>query len=344
MPLLTFGDLKNSSVPAAAGVCATSDEFRDITNKSVSMLMTRGSFYGTVEKIQICIYNDCLTYPRYVGTVLATNTCRHPRDIWNNWWSFLPLSRSDFGPGGFTFGSGSCGGSVAIEDANDSPVFQPIRCGSNVYLRAYPSVLQDVGKIVTFFGIDSNGQVVRTLRSDGTWQDGVQVTLALPFVSTPMQFRTVFRITKEVTQSIVRYYQYDPVNNVLLDLVTHDPSETTPMYRSMRIRNADHCLSGCATSCAGLKSIESMVKLQFIPVVNDLDIVLIGNMNALAYMIISNRKSDQGDSDEASKYELKAIRELNLELREKFPEEKTPIQINAFGSAIPARSGIGRIL
>lgn len=339
--LLTFKNLKDSDVPGRVGVCSTSDAFRDYTNKATRMLMNRGDFWGTVERIKLCVYNSCLVWPRYVGTVKAVNLNGHPTSLMNHWYEFMPLSAGDFCSGGFGFSNGSCHGNIAIINDGMSPVFNPIACGSPKYIRAYPSTQQDVGKTTRIFGLDENGQTIRTQNADLTWTDGVELTLALPYVSTSIKIREVFRIIKEETEGVVRYYQYDSVNDVLLDLVWLDPSEVSPMFRKSRLPK--HCSCGTG-SCDGLTSVDALVKLEFIPVRHDTDLVLISNIDALSDMMLSVKYSNAGDKDMAKDFEAKAVRELNLELNNKFPNEQTPIEINPFGSALPAYHMIGQTI
>lgn len=347
--LLTFGELKASDVPDIAGVCATSDQFRQYTNRATRQLMNRGDFWGTVEKMMVCTYNDCIVWPRYVGTPIALNFNGRPTNIWNNWYQFFPLCLTDFGPYGFS----SCAlpGCVGyqrdpanIQSDGMVPVFNPIPCGKQYYIRVYPSTQQDKGKTVTIFGIDENGLQIRT-QVNGVWQEGVTLTLDIPFVSTPFKLREVTRITKQATSGVVRYYQYDADNDTHMDLVWHDPSELTPMYRQTKLPRRRSCDGTCPTTpCNGLASIQALVKLEFQPVSADSDLVLISNQDALRDMIIGIRESDNGDKERALAYETSAIHELNLESRNKYPSEQTPVVINPFGAGGPEQHFIGRII
>lgn len=346
--LLTFGALKASDVPDIAGVCATSDTFRNYVNRATRMLLNRdagqAAFWGTVEKLMACYYNNCIVWPRYVGTVLAVNVCKRPTSVWNNWYQFTPLSLSDFCSGTFSLRDGHCYGNVKVVNDGVSPVFNPIACGSQFYVRAYPSTQEDIGKTTTIYGIDENGQTIRTQQPDKTWREGITLTLAVPFVSTPIKIREITRITKDETQGVLRYYQYDADNDVLLDLVWYDPGETTPMYRRSKIYGTRPSGSCCATSCDGARSLEALVSLEFVPVKYDTDLVQISNQDALRNMISAMKYSDAGETAKATQFEIQAIRELNLEASRRFPKEQTPVTINPFGSAIPSLHRIGRIL
>lgn len=325
------------------GVCGNSDQAKAYINQGTRLLMKRGNFWGTVQMISACVFNECITWPRYVGTVLALNTCNRPLTIWNDWYAFVP-----FGPGGaaaegFVFSRGlECHGNMAVDNYGTSPVFNQIPCGKNFYIRAYPQTRNDVGKKIVIFGIDSNGQTIRTKRADGTLQDGVELIIAVPFVSTSFQIREITRIVKEKTQGSVRLFQYDATNNVLLSCAYYEPSETGPDYRLSRVHHLQ--LAGCCACSNGQKTIKGLVKLQFVPVESDNDLVLISNLDALALIIQSVRERNAGHLEEANSLEASSIHDLNLELRDKFPMEQTPISVNPFGTALPVRHSIGRII
>jgi len=345
MPLLTFKEAKESTLADIAGQCPDSAQFAAYVNKATRMLMTRGNWWGTVQKMQFCVYGRCITWGRYVSTVLAVSTCGAPIPVWNNWYSFMPLSRNDFGSC-FQLSTGrACIGNLAISEDGTSPVFNPITCGANVYVRIYPNSPKDAGKVVTVYGVNNTtGQVIRTERADGTIQEGVEMVLAVPFVSSPFPIRDIVRINKPETQDVLRFYQYDAVNDVLLDLVSYAPTETNPMYRHTKVVGGTRLRGNVQNGCDGLRQVQALVKLEFVPVKNDNDLVLIENLDALQDMILSIRAKDAGNIDESKALEASAIRELNLEVRNKFPLDQIPINIVP-GAAIGVnRVGVGRII
>lgn len=304
--------------------------------------MNRGDWWGTVEHINLCVYNSCLVWPRYVGTVLAVNLCGQAQKVMNNWYEFMPLSRQDFCSGGFGWSGSSCSGNTAVVNDGTSPVFNPIACNAPKYVRAYLGTREDAGKKTRIFGIDENGQTIRTQNTDLTWTDGVELTLPNPdvtnFVSTSFKVREIFRITKDETQGVLRYYQFDADNNVLLDLVILEPTELSPMFRRSRLPTR------CGGGCNGLTSVEALVKLEFIPVKYPTDLVLISNLDALADMMLAVKYSNSGDKDMAKDFEAKGIRELALELTNKYPIEQTPVLVDPFGSGGPSAHMIGQII
>lgn len=219
-------------------------------------------------------------------------------------------------------------------DGNTSPVFNQIQCSNGVYLRFYPSLLSDVGKTITYFGTDGNGQQVRSLRG-GIWQDGITLTLASPYVQSTDLVRHIDRIIKQVTNGPVHGYQVEPLTpNNLLELAHYEASETRPNYRTSKI-------SGFRTCVDGSRRIDAIVKLEFVAAVDDDDLVGIDNIDALGFAIQSIRDQDSGDVGKAQANFALAIRELNMELRNKMPDGQIPISISTQGTAHLSKQAIG---
>lgn len=339
MPLLTLGEAKASRrLKSVAGACNTSQQFIDLVNDATRMLMNRGNWWGTVQNLTACVYNKCIAWPRHVGTVLAVNVCGNSTQIQNNWYQFMPLDAACVR----SYINCGCKGGIGVMADGTSPVFQQIRCGDEFYIRAYITRQADVGKTITIYGIDSNGQTVMSTHADGIYQEGVELSMTVAYVSTSQTFRQVTRVEKEETEGIVRLYQYDATNDVLLDMAYYEPTETSPSYQVSKIVGTASC--GCDTSCDGLKRVSALVKLQYVPVVNDKDIIQVENVDAVAMMMQALKLSDQYDIKTKQAMELDAVRELNLELRNRLPIDQVPVNVMPFGTATLERHGIGRMM
>lgn len=339
---LTLGKAKTSSILNIAGVCANDDQFTGQLNEAVESLVDAGEFWNTVVKARVCIRRNCITWPRWVGTVLAANLCNHNRPLANRWYDFLPISRSD------CMCSGRWPSSVAFVDDGMTPVFDNVPCGTANYIRVYPRFQADIGKTITFYGIDANGQELMTRDdSTGEWSQGETLVLASPYTQSEKTFREVTRVTKEVTTGPVDVYQYDSTNQVLLDMAHYEASETDPMYRHTTIRGG---VLGAGAGCActnsdgtSVRKVEALIKLQFIPVVVDSDTVQIDCIPALKLAIQGIRLAEAGDYDNATKTKLLAIKALNTQLRNKMPIDQIPIEVSSCGTALPALHGIGLV-
>lgn len=356
--MITFGDAKNSYLTDIASACSDTDQFASVVNEATQRLMERGNWWGTVQPLRLCSYGSCVTWPRAVGSVLATNLCGHSVPVQGNWYQWMPLNGGDItgrgGSGQWIFeGFGTerrlmGRSSVVVENQGEIPVFNPIACTAN-YIRVFPRYQADItqGKKITFYGIDQNGQEVMQKDADGNWIPGQTLVLALPFAQTPMQFRQVTRVLKDITMGPVDCYQYDAVNNVLLDLAHYQSSETSPSYQHTVIKNffrGCHCNSQQNPGFAPkARQITALVKLRFIPVVKDDDLVLIDNLGALKQMILAIKKENSGDAAGFSSFLQLSMNTLNVALREKIPLDQIPVNVMSMGTAIPSRAAIGRL-
>lgn len=334
--LLPLSQAKASSLADIAGACVNSAQFLTLLNDGTRMLMNRGNWFGTVQKLRGCVYNNCITWGPRVGTVLAFNACNRHIPVMNNWAEFIPMDSADYCL------ASRCRYTNAVVNDGTTPVFNQIECAEGRFIRVYPTLPSDVGKTVTLFGIDTNGQTVRSERDDGTFQDGVEVTIAIPFGVTTIQFRRVTRVLKEVTDGPIRLYQFDSTNNVMQDMAYYEAWETAPNYRHTHLNaNRRGICYGCND---GLQQITALVKLEFVPVVNDDDVVLIENLEALKLAMQAVKMGDAYSMEQREAAILLAVRALNLELNNRFPLNQTPVSINPFGSARPSRAGIGQIV
>lgn len=325
--MLTLGAARNAPrLKRISGVCTTSQEFADLIGDTTEQLMERGSFWNTLRVLRGCIYNQCITWPRQVGTVLAFNRCGRSSPPKNQWYDFdavLPEHVHHWNK----FNSFSCATDLALADRGTSPVFNQIPCLLPRFLRFYITQPTDVGKTITIFG-KSGGIEVITTRSDGTIQPGLVVTLAIPFTQTSIAFDSVDRVIKDPTDGPVYGYQFDGIN--LFPLATYAPSETLPDYRTSRIES-----SGCGSQNCNIwpNQISAFVKIQFVRPVHDDDEVQIDCIEALALGIQSIKVGDAYDSQGAEGMMTRAVHVLNLQLRNKLPIDQIPVRFAPFGNA-----------
>ena len=286
--------------------------------------MRRGDWSGTVVPMQVCAYSGCVVFPRFVGRIRKLNVCRTPTPIQNQWYEF-------FDHVGWCHNQSRwCGSPLSMTAGEQVPVFQDVM-GDNRVIRAYPLLKADVGKTLRIFGLDSNGMVLRTKNLDGTWSDGVVITLAAPYGSTSVYVRRIDRVLKDKTQGEVFVYAYYAAEDKLENIATYEPGETNPSLTKYHL-NASCCGSSTASgTCGDIKSIIALVKLRYVPVEFDNDVVLIENLDALKLMILSLRAEEAGNRRDKNGFESDAIRELNLQLRDDMPEDQTPVDLGEFG-------------
>lgn len=333
--LLTLKDAKNDrGLETVTGVCPDNPVYVKYLNEATRSLMRRGDWFGLLVSAQFCTEDNCIVWPDWVGAIRAINVAKHPVPPRNNWYEFLR-----FGPGTIRNGSLCCHSDYVAENRGTTPVFKNIGCNVTRYIRAYARCQADMGKTITIYGVDSNGQEVLTKQSDGSWIAGMTLTLALPYVSTSTQFRRVTRVRKDVTQCPVDVYQYDPVTNLLQDMAHYSPSQTNPSY-------IFSVLSGITAACGSCntKNVDVLAKMAYVALKDDTDLLPIQNLEALKKMIEGIKIGEAQNVKGQLAKEADAVHELNLADRDFTGDDSVPVSVDTFGSARLEYHRIGRTI
>lgn len=334
--LKTFGQLKRSGFRQVASADPEGEEFRRLANECVEALLNRGDWRGTITPVRFCVNNGFLTWPRFVHSIRKLNVGHREIDTHNVWYQFID---KDF--------YSNCIGQPfdnIVNGLNRHDQFREMNAFGYAstytdvpapsYIQAYPSLASDAlaGKTVTIFGKDSNGQPLRTLQPSGAYKDGMVITLATPFGISPVAVQAgSIRVVKDETEGDVRLYTQDVTTGALLDIAYYAPDETTPNYPRYKL-NAGYNRNGCNTF-----SVLALVKLEFIPVRCDTDVVLIDNIQAMKFACQSIKKSEAGDFEGAEIYMQKAVHELNMSLQNETTDDQISFKNETFSGIRPHR-------
>lgn len=335
MNLLTLADLKASRIPGLVGTCGDSEDFLDVVNKAVRELMPRGEFDGLVVKMRVCAYSGCVVWPSNVKTVLAASVSGQSVQSRNGWYEMIPANY------GLVDANKRCGPRVMEVDGL-VPTFRKIPECDGTFLRVSIERDADVGKTMTLYGIDGNGNQLYTARSDGSYLPGVTITFQKPYTETTIRMRDIDRVQKDPTVGPVHLYSTQGVPGDLTHLGTYRPRDTNPMFRTTTFNTFRSM--GCCTCSGGLKSILALVKLAYEPMMLDDDLCPIQNQDAIEDMARSIRFADGMDASNAARWRASAIEKLNMDLNETQPQEQISVNNSGFGTAKPWKRGIGRIL
>lgn len=334
-------DLRASAVRVIAGVCPDSVTFVQMANEVQRRLMKRGNWYDTEWLVRLCVYNRCITWPRYVGTVLGTRTCNGMvGSVKNRWFDVIGGAYSmpkSFGGG--TFGPDGYGlfdSPFILVDGNPAPTYNTVSGTTGKYLRYYVKYQNDIGKTITIYGKKYGGEPLMHFdTADNTWKPGLILTAAAPYATSAVLVTEIHSVVREATQGEARLYEYDATTDLLRDLALYEPNETNPRYRTSVITN--WCdLMGCkeTTTVDGTEyqrdraTIEILCKLEHFDLVNDYDFLLIDDFDAfkLGFQAI---KLEEMNEDQAAEIKWqKAVRELNFTLEDKNPDSQIPVAIN----------------
>lgn len=311
--LATLFEARTSTLKNIAGLNPSSPEFIQKVNEATQNLMRRGDWPGLIWPIRLLVQKGFIAWPRYVGQVRELNVCNTPWPVKNVWWEFMDRHTDHW--------HHWRGGHLNMRQVGKVATYNDVG-GENRLIKGYALNPIDYGKTLTVFGCQSpTGLPIP--------DSGATLTLANPYGTAQVNGANVFvrridRVLKDVTVGPVVLYSYDPATNIYQDLGFYEGSETNPDYVRSEL------MVGCTSNCAGLVSVLALIKLKFIPVVADTDLVLIENLEALKKMMQSIRFSDSGDITNSRQYELDAIRALNLGLTDDSPLDQMPVETDPF--------------
>lgn len=326
-----------------AGVCKNTTEFADYVNRATRRLMKRGGWFGTEVLMRLCTTGCDVVFPRHVGTVLGVRLCQNDAmPIRNHWYSILgggcQTSWNNLYGNGYTgagTGWGFQGGIGGVQptgvDTNTVPIFNQVSGNTGKIIRYHVVKANDYGKTITIYGKQYGGQPLQTL-TDGAWVNGVTVTAANPIGQTTALVTKIDSVVREATEGMAYLYEYDPSTTKLRMLASYEPNETNPSYRHMRMPAINCAPYYTDANDAKYWQFEALVKLQYIPVANDNDFLLIDNLDALALAIQAIKAEEANDDDLAEKKWFKAIQDLNFELRDKSPSDQFVVRARVMGS------------
>lgn len=299
-------------------MCPDDPRIPKYLNEAVIRLLPRGQWRGTVVRYQVCLTDDCISWPRQIETILAWAQFNGPGIIRSHYYEFL-----GFGPGLFSscsnalgttwsYGGVACGSGGQLVDRGLAVAFDDL-CGANKTIRAYIDYPVDEGEVLLLQGLDSNGNWILT---DGGEVNGEELSLALPYVQSTKTWRALSGVQKPVTKGPVRLYEYDTVTGLQRLLAVYEPDETLPEYRRSLVPGLS-CSSGCGSTTDGVceqKRVTVLAKLKFVPVRLETDYLLIGNTAALKDMVQAIKKREDNLISESVAYEQSAVAELEREL------------------------------
>lgn len=322
----TLRDAQNAGLDNISGVCADSQQFTQYINEIQRRILKRGGWWGTEWVVKLCIHSGCVTWPRYVGAVLGMRFCGTGAiDVQNNWFSILrPESCCP----------GTWATNVVAYDNGTAPTYNDITGSSGQKVRVYLEHGNDAGKTITIFGIDATTNMPLQEERDGSWQPGIQLTLAAPYVETTQLVKRITSVLKDTTQGHLFLFQYNSSTGLLRDLARYEPNETNPRYRRSKVQNFCSTPTCGESNGASVHSIEAMVKLEFIPVQNQNDFLIIDDFDALKLGVQAIRLEEAGDDAAAETKFLKAVREMHFTDRSKNPVSQTAVRVEPVGAYI----------
>jgi hypothetical protein len=316
---LQLSDAKASPIRNVAGVSVDDQAFIDLINEAQRRLMRRGSFFELDQVMHFSLTGCDIVWPNFVGTVLGVKFCHgRPALLSNQNYSFV-------GP---YHGHAPFASDVEIVDNGTACCSREVSGTLGKIISYHIVKPSDVGKTITLYGRQYGGQPLQELDTNGVLQMGLTLTAALADVKATALVTKIDSIVRQATDGMTYLYEADDAAGThLRDISTYAPNETNPRYRRSCILGNPH--HGWTDPVTGVKrhEIEALVKLAFIPVVNDRDFLMVDNLDALKFMVNAIRLEEANDEQGAEVKIACAIRELNMEMRDRQPQDQTPVRI-----------------
>jgi hypothetical protein len=356
MPRLTLSTMRQGRLPEAIGRCqADIPQIAQVINSSEQRLLFAKEagdegWYATYALVSFNVLPASPYVPlaRNFARIERMNVCKNPVPVQNPFYEYL-----QFGNGNFPkfFCDGTRAGCQPLQgyDRGGFPTFKDL-VGKNriVRVRATDPLDTQGNKRVLIQGTDSFDAPIYNLDGVNNVQ-GVFLTLASPFVDTPLTLNSITGIQKDITLGQVQFSDVDPATGNETLILTMDPGEQIGWYRR-------YFINGLPTNCCPIVldalgqrtvQVEAIVKLNALPVRIDPDYLLLQNEEAIIAEAQSMRYSTMDGAEskamakDAHKY---AIGLLQGELAHYLGTDLPAISFKPFGSARLENQRIGTLI
>lgn len=341
----TLGQAKTSiALGESIAVASCDARFVPLVNDGQRYLAAKGRWWGTYQRLYVCLSSACITWPREVANVEAFKICEEGVPILNQWYEFGDLVPAP------SLTSCECAPPRLLDRA-PSPQF--VDTADSRQIRIYPRVASDAGKKVILQGVDdSTGQTIRTLVGSN-YITGEQLTLASPFATSTFTFLKpgLVGVQKPVTNGVLDVYALDPDTGDEDKIAEWGASELNPQYRRSYLTSAPTAANttdptGCCTSadngCATVPACnypvgEAIVRLEVVDALIDSDWLLIQNLLALKHAMKALVLRDRGEYGAAEVETQEAVRILRADNEKYSPTRTMRVSARPHGQAHPSR-------
>jgi len=331
----TLGQAKIALAPycGATGMPVTDARVTRYINKAIEELKDTGDYPNVVDRwlFRANQLTGVVALPYQFERLMQVTTDGVPRMIASPWFEFVaygPGIQDDYDAAG---NRRRCWTQTVI-DRGDSPVMRqipdPFELTGPWTLRVYATVDEqegaDVPPNINIQGLDDNGLVIRSL-SNGTgdfeWINGVNFPIDFnePFTTSSQQFSKITGGSKPETNGYVRLTAWN--GTVEVELSNYAFNETVPTYRHYFIPEIVKRCDTCDDDRDRI--ILARCRKRFIPAVQDEDILMIGNLNALEEMIIAQWKR-LTDREDYILHKREAIALMRAESQAYYGKSKVP--------------------
>lgn len=350
MSRLTVRNIKASRIPQAVGInSGNTPQICQFLNEAQERLIKAGGesgWWGGWSKMIFNVdpNNPYITAPREVARLINLDVCREPVRIQNEFYEFL-----EFGYGlnrQFVSSSGcSQCNNCQYQEAYDRGTYPTaVDLTAGMKLRVYLTNSADAKKRLFYAGKDTNGQIINTI-DQGVSVQGDFITFDTPFADSAYTLNELTGLQKDTTFGPIRLYGVSS-SGAETYLATIAATEDNPAYRRYFLNGLPKQCADCDSSTTTVQVV-GIAKLEFIPVSNDTDFLLIGNIPALKNECLAVRYQEM-DTETSRKLarenHAEAVRILNEELTHYLGRSQPAVNFAPFGKATLERAGLSTMI
>lgn len=348
MPPITLAQVRQSSFPETLGFCIEDiPRIAAAVNGAQERLILAGGETGwwggwQPARFPITQANPYITLPRQFNRIINMAVCDQGLPINNVFFELLPHNIGI--PTGCCRLPDWCGKDIEGYERGNYPTSVDVTA-SNQYLRVYVTDSRDIGKRMLISGLDQNG--LPFYSSDGTLNPlGFYLTFADPFVQSSFIVTQIQTVQKDYTFGDIVLQQVDATTGEAVNLARYGPNEINPSYRRYYINRLPSLCCGPNNLPANV-SISAVCKLQYFPVIQDTDWLIIQCIPALEEEAQANRYSRMDSPNAlnlAAGHHRAAIRHLQNQLRHEEGEQSPAVNVDIFPGAPLEAQGIGTLV
>lgn len=249
--------------------------FLSVCNDALARIYDAGKWEGLLGIVEFENPEGTITLPRRFSTILGMQLGGRPRTVFSRYYEY-----SVAGPGDLNADAGLS----LFSDQGNSPTYE-VFSGPSVLTMTAPS---DTSATIRVYGIGTDGkEICDTLGAPG-------LNLAHG-VATTTSFAEITAVIKPVTVGFVT------LSAGADTLSIYEPGETNPSYHRYKVGTANDRTFRC------------LCKRQFVPLVNDSDLIHPGNLGALKMAVLATSAENASLTEKAQEYWQLCYQLLDLE-------------------------------
>lgn len=291
---------------------ATNPEFATAMSEIIERLHSEGYWVGAKATFSMAISDTgYITLPIHLDSILNARIDESPRLVHSERYNFLYSGPGEMDP------TTNCSGLMIDKGVVSTEVEFPSTAGT---IKVEATNATDHGKVVRVLGYDEDQALIR----DGA-SPGEAFTLAGSPVTSTNTFKGIVGIQKPVTRGAVNIYHVGDEDTLLASV---PGSVKYPIYRRYMVTapESDNVIAYC--------------KRRALPVVNEEDYLIPGNLSALKLAMYALNFEEKSDPERAQYYWGQCLKLLNDEASEHRGGAQEIADVSPWGRGVP---GIRRL-